>query len=199
MTLPCLYLPPIEWFMRALSGENAHFPEEKPLMLTLEACENFPKQTLRNRCYIDSPNGQIALTIPIDKTNFSPLGKCLMRDVKISRQFDWQHQHWVAFASSYSGSPFFDYLQDDFRPIYEKQWTYLMDLNEALLEACFNLLDIPITIERSTSFMGESTETHPTLCPYYQVFEQKHGFIPNLSIIDLLFNMGNEAPLYLWK
>lgn len=199
MTLPSYYLPPISWFAAFKSGEP----------IAIEMCENFQKQSLRNRCYIDSPNGRLALSIPIDKGNFFlPEGggspKCQMKDVQISHQLDWRHQHWQAFETSYCNSPFFEYLQDDFRPIYNKEWKYLVDLNEALVERCLELLELDNTVTRTKDYQGldvsEKLLKQPvpdTLRPYYQVFQYKHGFLENLSVLDLIFNMGPEASLYL--
>jgi len=200
MVLPSYYLPPISWFAAFRSGEP----------IAIEVCENFQKQSLRNRCYIDSPNGRLALSFPVDKSNFIiPEGggspKCLTKDVMISHQLDWQHQHWQAFETSYFNSPFFEYLQDDFRYIYNKEWKYLVDLNEALIQKCLELLEIDTPIVRTTEYQGLSltdkqfkiSAMQPSAKPYYQVFQQKHGFLPDLSILDLLFNMGPEAPLYL--
>ena len=186
--LPSFYLPPISWFAAFKSGEP----------IAIEVNENFQKQTLRNRCYIDSPNGRLALSIPIDKSNFSDRGKCLMRDIQLSHQLNWQHQHWFAFETSYYNSPFFEYLQDDFRPIYEREWKYLVDLNEALVERCLSILDIDQRPSRTTEFLGV-TPSAPSVPQkeYYQVYKQKHGFLPDLSIFDLLMNMGPEAALYL--
>ena len=90
----------------------------------VEQYENYHKQTIRNRCTIDSPNGPLNLSIPIDRSNFVE-GKCLMKDVRISTHNAWQRQHWYALETSYFNSPFFEYLQDDFRPLYEQQWTFL--------------------------------------------------------------------------
>ncbi len=170
---------------------------EEPLLIEVEMWENFHKQTCRNRCYIDAPNGKIALSVPIDKSNFSDKGKCLMRDIRISRQFDWQRQHWTAFESSYCKSPYFEFLQDDFRPVYEKTWTYLADLNETLTEICFRLLNVSVRLQRTSDFKGAAEAFPASGAPYYQVFAGKHGFTGDLSIADLLFNMGNEAILYL--
>ena len=125
MVLPCAYLPPISWFVSLLTDEP----------IFIEQYENYPKQTIRNRCTIDSPNGPLHLSIPIDKSTFIE-GKCLMKDVRISTHTDWQHQHWYALETSYFNSPFFEYLQDDFRPLYEKKWNFLMDFNEALIQKC---------------------------------------------------------------
>ena len=122
MVLPSAYLPPVSWFSSLVKGE--------PVMV--EQYENYHKQTIRNRCTIDSPNGPLNLSIPIDRSNFVE-GKCLMKDVRISTHNDWQRQHWYALETSYFNSPFFEYLQDDFRPLYEQQWTFLIDFNEALI------------------------------------------------------------------
>lgn len=185
------YLPPISWFA----------PLAKSEPICIEQWENFHKQTIRNRCTIDSPNGPLNLTIPVDKGNFGPGGKCLMKDVRISYHLDWQHQHWNALETSYFNSPFFEYLQDDFRPFYEKKWEFLMDFNEALINKCCELIDIEPNISRTKEFVGVeeliTDNSQPTT--YYQVFAQKHGFIQNLSIIDLIFNLGPECILYITK
>ena len=198
MVLPSAYLPPISWFTALVGGE--------PILI--EQHENYIKQTLRNRCTIDSPNGPLHLSIPIDKSNFV-MGKCPMKDIVISTHSDWQRQHWYALETTYFNSPFFEYLQDDFRPIYEREWHYLIDLNDALISTCCDLLDIAPTLVRTPHYMGitrlepktlatssaPSATIHPR--PYYQVFQHKHGFLPDLSIIDLIFNMGKEGVMYL--
>lgn len=190
--LPTAYLPPISWFAQLSSGEP----------VVIEQYEHFRKQTIRNRCTIDSPNGELNLTVPIDKSNFSTGAKCMMKDVRISYRENWQHQHWNAIQSSYFNSPFFEYLQDDFRPIYLQHWTYLMDLNEALIAKCCELIDIQPSITLSDDFIpqvekGLESSVEIQIPPYYQVFAYKHGFQSNLSIIDLLFNLGPESLLYL--
>jgi len=198
------YLPPISWFAQLRQGEPCF----------IDGYEHFHKQTIRNRCTIDSPGGPLRLTVPIDKANFLPGGKCLMKDVRISYRQDWQHQHWNALEASYYNSPFFEYLQDDFRPIYRQRWEYLMDLNEALILKCCELIGLPVPLQRTTSFLRpEDSYKQKALPPgeglggafpvegigraYYQVFAYKHGFLPDLSIIDLIFNLGPEAILYL--
>lgn len=165
----------------------------------IEQHENYQKQTIRNRCTIDSPNGRLNLSIPIDRSTFVG-GKCLMKDVRISTHNDWQHQHWYALETSYFNSPFFEYLQDDFRPIYERRWDFLIDFNEALLQTCCEMLDIQPNISRTNHYVGltpQGSTAHSPQPTYYQVFQQKHGFLSDLSIIDLIFNMGKESVLYL--
>lgn len=189
MVLPSYYLPPISWFARMLNSDE-------PILV--EQWANYRKQTLHNRCWIDSPNGKLALSVPIDRSTFVG-GKCLMKDVRISEHSDWQRQHWYALESSYYNSPFFEYLQDDFYPIYLKRWKWLMDLNEALVAACLEQLNVlPVTIGRTDEYVPTENADNP-LVPneYYQVFKAKHGFQPDLSIIDLIFNMGPESILYL--
>ena len=186
--LPTAYLPPISWFAQLCSGEP----------VVIEQYEHFHKQTIRNRCTIDAPNGVLSLTVPIDKSNFSAGAKCLMKDVRISYRETWQHQHWNAIRSSYYNSPFFEYLQDDFLPIYQRQWTYLMDLNEALTLKCCELIDIQPNIRYTTEYTGCTMPLSPqSHKEYYQVFSRKHGFQPDLSVIDLIFNLGPESLLYL--
>lgn len=196
IVLPSAYLPPVSWFASVVRGEP----------IFIEQHENYQKQTIRNRCTIDSPNGALHLSIPIDRSTFTG-GKCPMKDVKISTHTDWQRQHWYAIETTYFNSPFFEYLQDDFRPFYEKEWTFLMDFNETLIYKCIELLDIQPSMSRTKEYIGihpippsalpQSNNPVVQSQPYYQVFQHKHGFIPDLSIIDLIFNMGNESILTL--
>lgn len=188
MTLPSYYLPPISWFTRM---QNSGEP------ILVEQWANYRKQTLHNRCWIDSPNGKLSLTVPVDRSTFVG-GKCLMKDVQVSEHSDWQRQHWYALESSYFNSPFFEYLQDDFRPIYNKRWKWLMDLNEELVEKCLEVINAPhVEIGRTEEFVRvENDEFVFEPKEYYQVFKQKNGFLPDLSIIDLIFNMGPESVLF---
>lgn len=189
MVLPSYYLPPVSWFARMLNSDE-------PILI--EQWANYRKQTLHNRCWIDSPNGKLALSVPIDRSTFVG-GKCLMKDVQVSEHSDWQRQHWYALESSYFNSPFFEYLQDDFHPIYLKRWKWLMDLNETLVSTCLELLDASsVTLGKTDAYVPTSDDECPLLSrEYYQVFKNKHGFQPDLSIIDLIFNMGPESILYL--
>lgn len=185
MLLPCCYLAPISHY-------SAYYRADE---VRLEVCDNFTKQTLRNRCWIDSPNGALALTIPIVKTE----GKTLMRDIRISDHGNWRHQHWTALESSYRQSPFFEYYADEFAPFYVKRWEFLADFNEELMALVASLLDISKPVTRTTTYEGfalpqrESGEG----APYYQMFASRHGFLPDLSIVDLLFNQGPEGLLWL--
>jgi len=185
MVLPSCYLAPVAYYQQLLHAGKAE----------IEVCDHYVKQTLRNRCWIDSPSGPLALTIPVEKAE----GKQAMRDVRISDHGNWRHQHWQALVSSYRQSPFFEFLADDFAPFYTRRWTFLADYNEELMHLVLRLLDVSPTITRTTAFTPSPAwqpDSQPQQ-PYYQVFASRHGFLPGLSIIDLLFNMGNEAILYL--
>ena len=173
--------------------------------VVIEACCNYQKQSYRNRCKIATEAGVMTLSIPIEK----PSGKVLTRDVRISSHDNWQHLHWTAIESAYQSSPFFEYYQEDLRPFFEPQkFKYLYDFNIELQNTICNLLDIAPKIEYSQEFWQPQEGDvdlreviHPKrpiveaekLLPYYQVFSARHGFIPDLSIIDLLFNMGSES------
>lgn len=183
--LPCCYLAPVSHY-------SAYYRADE---VRLEVCDHFTKQTLRNRCYIDSPNGPLALTIPVVKEEC----RTMMRDIRISDHGNWRHQHWTALESSYRQSPFFEFYADDFAPFYEKKWTFLADFNEDLMALVASLLDISKPVTRTSSYEGDAlAQLQPFEArAYYQVFASRHGFLPDLSIVDLLFNQGPEGVLWL--
>lgn len=198
--LSTAYLPPVEWYAFFLSSEAR-----------IEAHCSYIKQTYRNRAVILSANGIMDLSIPIEK---SEMRKPLTKDIRISDHGNWRHLHWNAIVSAYNSSPFFEYYRDDFQPFYERKFNYLFDFNQELLQLTLELLDIEKEIVFSDQYRKEEEMPgvedlrdiiHPKnrleplsgfkAKPYYQVFEERLGFQPNLSIIDLLFNMGNESVL----
>ena len=195
--LTSAYLAPVEYYVALANAETVF----------LEQFDSYEKQTYRNRCNILISNGISALSIPVEK----PSGvKTLTRDIRISEHNDWQIQHWRSIESAYNSSPFFEYYKDDFLPFYEKKWDFLWDFNLELLAKVLELLDLQPTLKFTESYQINLNEDnvdlrdkiHPkkqssvvSLKPYYQVFEQRFGFQENLSIIDLLFNMGNESQL----
>jgi len=171
----------------------------------LERYENYEKQSYRNRCCILTANGVQDLTIPVEKTS-----KTLMKDVRISMHDDWQIKHWRSIESAYNSSPFFEYYADDFKRFYENKWEFLFDFNHEIQQMILELLESEITIKHTINYQtyAENSvdlrqQVHPKkdfnfkFNTYYQVFDQKFGFTPNLSIIDLLFNMGPESQLIL--
>lgn len=198
--LSSAYCAPVQWYQK-LNRYDA---------VVVEQYDNFLKQTYRNRCIIATANGTQALTIPVEKGDSD---KCLMRDVRISDHGNWRRLHWNALATAYGDSPFFDYYTDDLRPFYEQRFEFIFDFNMQLTEKLCELLDIHPYISTSAEYIKSPVDTddfrdaihpkHPlpdaafSPQPYYQVYAQRHGFIPNLSILDLLFNMGNEAVFYL--
>ena len=162
---------------------------------------------------IPTTNGPLSLTIP---TNHDI--SLSMKDIRISDHANWRHVHWNALLSAYGESPFFEYYQDDIRPFYEKKYEFLFDFNMETTEKMIELLDIRPKISITEAYIqskelkeeDEIKDFRDAIRPkkplpdaefspkrYYQVYEQKHGFLPNMSILDLLFNEGNEAIFYL--
>ncbi|HEY5508068.1 MAG TPA: WbqC family protein [Paludibacter sp.] len=197
--LTSAYLAPVEYYSAMAKADTVF----------LEHCEFYEKQSYRNRCNIAGANGQLALTIPVEKSKGS---RMLTRDVRISEHSDWQLQHWRSIESAYNSTPFFEYYKDDLIPFYEKNWTFLWDFNTEIQTKMLELLDLQVDIQLSKEYKVDFDENvqdvrnsiHPkketdvgSFKTYYQVFEQRFGFIPNLSSIDLLFNMGNESILIL--
>ena len=189
MTSACLstaYLAPVSYYKTLCNRDH----------IIVEKCCNYVKQTYRNRCNIISANGLIPLSVPVIK---SDTAKCLTRDIRISDHDNWQHMHWNAII-----------------PFFEKKLsgTFLFDLNESLRETICRLLEITPNVVYSDEYVdytGSETDDfrdviHPKkeidkrfhLQPYYQVFSSKLGFIPDASILDLLFNMGPESQLVLY-
>ena len=197
--LTSAYLAPVEYYSAMAKAD----------IVFLEHCEFYEKQSYRNRCNIAGANGQLALTIPVEKSKGS---RMLTRDVRISEHSDWQLQHWRSIESAYNSTPFFEYYKDDLIPFYEKNWTFLWDFNTEIQTKMLELLDLQVDVQLTKEYKVDFDENvqdvrnsiHPkketevgSFRTYYQVFEQRFGFIPNLSSIDLLFNMGNESILIL--
>ena len=157
---------------------------------------------------IATANGIQSLSVPIENPKTD---KCLTKDIRISDHGNWQHLHWNALVSAYGMSPFFEYYEDDFLPFYRQKSPFLFDFNEKLRLTICELLDINPNINYTTEYLPDvPNDFRATICPrqpvkdhsfdpkpYYQVFSEKHGFLPNLSIVDLLFNMGPEAVMVL--
>lgn len=208
--LSTTYFGPVQWYQKLYRYDEVE----------IEQWESFQKQTYRNRCLIATTQGVQALTVPIERSNPSTVNT--IKDIRISDHGNWRHLHWNALVSAYGESPFFEYYQDDIRPFFEKRWAYLFDYNEAIREKMCELLDIEAKVSFSLEFKVKSTinyqlsiinktndfreainPKHPQPDPdfdpkpYYQVYQQKHGFLPNLSVLDLLFNMGPEGIFYL--
>ena len=174
-------------------------------IVTFEMEDNFQKQTNRNRMYIYSPNGIQMLNISVkhDSANSN------FKDIKIDNQYNWQKNHFKSLEAAYKNSPFFEYFVDDLNPIFEKKHEFMLDLNFEVFELVNAALGISIPFEKTTEYLHEVTDKTDfrylvngkkdtsTIEPYTQVFDNKHGFINNLSILDLIFNEGRFAVDYL--
>ncbi len=201
--LSTTYFGPVQWY------QKLHRYAE----VRMEAHEHFVKQSYRNRCLISTTQGVQALTVPVAHDR-----GCGIRDVRISDHGNWRHLHWNALCSAYGDSPFFEFYADDLAPFFERRWTFLYDFNEEITATVCRLLDIRPRIVGTDQYMtaemveadGATDDFREVIRPkhplvdsgfeakrYYQVFEQKHGFLPNLSILDLLMNEGNESIFFL--
>jgi hypothetical protein len=176
--------------------------------IVIEAFETYPKQTCRNHCRIFGPNGSLTLTIPVIKANGN---HTLTKDILVSTSQPWQKIHWRSIETAYNNSPFFLYFQDYFARFYEKNYRFLIDLNMEVFQTLLQIFKLEPTVRYTEMFerspegvndlrtiLGVKYSSRQRSYPRYtQVFESRHGFIPGLSILDLLFNLGPEALFYL--
>jgi hypothetical protein len=174
--------------------------------ITFEMEDNFQKQTNRNRTYIYSPNGIQLLNIPV---KHSKTAHQKTKDILIENEFDWQKQHFKSLEAAYRSSPFFEYFEDDIVPIFKKKHEFLMDLNFEVLDVVTKCLRMKLEFGKTTEYFHEVTDFADfrylangkkdanSFEKYTQVFDDKHGFINNLSVLDLLFNEGKFAMDYL--
>lgn len=192
------YLPPVEYLVLWM-----HAPA-----FYIEQHEYFEKQSYRNRCRIAASAGTMELTIPVERCsgNRTPIGEVLLSD-----HGNWAQQHWKAIESAYQSSPFFEYMADELKAIYDRPGVSLWDFNWRLMEWLASWLEIDKPLLKTEAFQavpGDALVLRQLLHPkrpalltgfpvYYQVFASKTGFAPNLSTLDLLMNCGKEAILYL--
>jgi hypothetical protein len=201
--LSTAYWPNLQYFYYLLNAEK----------ITLECLENYQKQSFRNRTQLLTANGKLDLSIPVKNLN----QKQLIKEVEISYQENWQINHWRAITSAYKNSPYFDFFEEDINYFYSNSFKFLMDYNLEQLNLIFKLLKIKKELLLSNDFEKEPIDQldlrnsiHPKIdfsedsnvvqllkTPYYQTFEAKFDFKPNLSILDLLFNKGLETLEYL--
>ena len=192
------YLPPIEYMVWLVGSKS----------IMIESHENYKKQSYRNRCVISTANGMLSLSIPVTKTFGN---HTTVKDVKIDNSEKWQKRHWRAIESAYNQSPFFLFYKDEFEFFFLQRYKYLFDFNTELLQTSLKLLKVNLKIAFSdlyiNSYSGAFFDLRNKFSPkvksdfvlpeYRQVFMDKLGFFPNLSIIDLLFNVGNQSSQYL--
>ena len=204
--LQTTYFGPIQWYQKLYRHDR----------VIIEQYDSYQKQTYRNRCIIATANGTQALTVPVEHNDQRSTFNVQCKDLRISDHNQWRRIHWNALQSAYSESPFFDYYADDLRPFFERKYDFLVDFNEAIRQKVCELIDIHPNVSYTTEFISDiAAQTSPsaditdfrdvinakhpqpdadfTPRSYWQVFQHKHGFLPNLSILDLLFNMGTES------
>ena len=196
--LPLAYLPSVSWFYFLLNTEKA----------VIEQFETYPKQTYRNRCTILSGNGTLDLTIPVSKPNGN---KTLTKNVKIFRDNRWQRNHWRAICSAYLNSPYFEYYRDELEVFYKNEKFSLLQLNLELISVITELIGIEKKVSLTQTFyhspknvldlrisLNPKKNTKELFFPeYIQVFSSRFNFSPDLSILDVLFNLGPDTLSYL--
>ncbi len=175
--------------------------------ITFETQDNYQKQTARNRMYIYSPNGLQLLNIPI---KHSKEAHQKYKDVRIENDFNWQKNHFKSLEAAYRTSPFFEYFEDDIYPIFHKKQEFLMDLNLQIFDIICSCIGLKITYQKTEEYfknlenavtdfrwLANTKKDNTQIEPYKQVFDEKHDFLNNLSILDLLFNEGKYTLEYL--
>jgi len=195
MVFPVFYFGPISYFSKLTQSTDYQF----------EIHENFRKQTFRNRCYIQGANGKLRLSIPIEHD-----GSRQMKDIKISSKSNWAKEHLKSLVSAYKSSPFFEFYEDELSAVYQHSDKFLIDFNFKSIEFIAQKLKLHIPINTTTAYSDETnsrdfrdffhakTKVNPEHFPIYtQVFSEKFDFMPDLSILDLLFNQGPNATVYL--
>jgi len=174
--------------------------------LCFEVNDNYQKQTYRNRCYIYGANGKMGLHIPVHYTQNK---REKTQDILIDNATRWKNTQWKSIESAYKTSPFFEFYEHELRPLFQKEDNLLMPFILQCIEAINHCLEFDFNHTNSNFFKTKSTENdfrflvnpQKTVAiqtkPYIQVFQAKHGYISNLSVLDLLFNIGPETLNYL--
>jgi hypothetical protein len=191
------YFSPISQYKAILNSETLIFEIE----------DNFQKQTYRNRCYIYGANGKLLLNIPVSHPK--SVKKIKTKDILVENS-DWQKQHYKSLTSAYNHSPFFEFYKDDLRKIFSKKYTYLLDVNLDSFNFIKNALELPIEYKFSKTYeenkpndfrdlADSKKKVEISFLSYIQMFDQKFGFLKNLSILDLLVMEGPNSINFLVK
>ena len=197
------YFAPIQYYCKLIQYDK----------VLIEQWENYSKQSYRNRCNIYGANGVLPLSIPVVKATSK---KILTRDVKISYDTNWQKLHLKGIESAYKSSPFYEYYIDDLERFFNQKWDNLLEFNMEIQQEICSMLEIEPNVELTSDYVEIGNENiddyrdgiHPKASknkmdllfkpsPYTQVFGEKHGFQANLSILDVVFNLGPEGLTYL--
>lgn len=170
--------------------------------IIIDINEHFQKQSFRNRSIIHGANGVLNLIIPLVKRGV----RTKVKDVKIDNSQNWQKLHWRSIQSAYRSSPYFEYYENEFINFYKTKYNYLIDFNNQIQQSILKIMGIDVEIEMSNNYLETNNMDyrqilHPKKKPsenyieteYIQVFSDRNGFLPNLSIVDLLFNEGPNA------
>lgn len=175
--------------------------------VVFEIQDNYQKQTYRNRAYIAHSNGRLLLNIPVKHSKDGQRQKT--KEIALENSFPWQKEHWKSFQTAYRTSPYFEYYEDDLAVVFQKKATHLFQFNQEVFDLFHELLELETPYEwtseyhkdppqKDLRFMAQAKkEPNYNFTPYTQVLEAHHGFLPNLSIIDLLCNEGPNALSYL--
>ena len=189
------YFPNIYQFIQIIKAKNILF----------EVSDNYQKQTFRNRTYIYGANGKLGLFIPVIHSHKN---RELFKDVKISYESNWMDLHLKSLQSAYRSSPYFEYFEDDFIKLYSEKEKFLADFNIKCIKLISNLLDLDLDFKISNEYVEKTNdiidlrdlsnarkEKKIETPKYIQVFESKHGYLNNLSILDLIFSEGKNSVL----
>ena len=194
--LDCQYLAPVSYFALCMHASEVY----------IESHEYFVKSSNRNRCFIAGPNGLQLLSVPI---HHGKSHKQLFKEVQVSKEIAWQKNHWQSLCSSYRRSPYFEFYEDELAPFFEKEVSSLFNFNIELFQKICSLLKITIDIKFTENFQANYTDLldyrflyremkyEPDMPEYSQVFGDRHDFLEDISILDLLFNLGPETKTYL--
>lgn len=199
--LPSAYFPPISYF--------AYLTSPKVTKVTMEAKEHFVKQSIRSRCIVSDPHGRLTLFVPKEKTG----NRAVMDQVRTVEEAHWRRSHWRSIADSYRSSPYFEYYEDDFEPFFKEQEDHIFQVGQRSMQLVCQLLKIPFEVSITDAYWegGDAldlrnawnNQEYRSLSPvrelprYIQVFSDRNPFLPDLSILDLLFCLGPKSIDYM--
>ncbi len=186
------YFPCIAWYRVFLQAAS----------VCIEQYEHYERTTFRNRCEVSGPNGKIVLSVPLERGRNQ---RTVMKDIRVCNREKWQSLHWKTLCASYRRAPYFEYYEEHFIRFFETPFTFLLDVNHESLALLQTLLKTDKQHALTTSYTKQPDETVDwrqrftplsrveDLPAYMQNFEERHGFLSNLSMLDMLFSCGHRA------